>query len=90
MLKQSADLADAACRGRRDRAVVYTARNASHLGTPPDSSVPVIMMNKVAQSYKPPLMRSGRYPGLSAIVDSDGSVLKTMDGNEGIGIADIS
>jgi N-carbamoylputrescine amidase len=53
--------------------------------------VPVAMVNKVGRSYKPPPNEiRGRFPGLSAIVDSDGSVLQSMDDKEGIGIADIT
>jgi N-carbamoylputrescine amidase len=53
--------------------------------------VPVAMVNKVGRSYKPPPNEiKGRFPGLSAIVDSDGSVLQSMDDKEGIGIADIT
>jgi N-carbamoylputrescine amidase len=53
--------------------------------------VPVAMVNKVGQSYKPPPNEiKGRFPGLSAIVDSDGSVLQSMDDKEGIGIADVT
>ena len=52
--------------------------------------VPVAMVNKVGRSYKPPPNEiRGRYPGLSAIVDSDGTVLQSMDSNEGVGIADV-
>jgi N-carbamoylputrescine amidase len=52
--------------------------------------VPVAMVNKVGRSYKPPPFEiKGRFPGRSAIVDSDGSVLQSMDDKEGIGIADI-
>jgi N-carbamoylputrescine amidase len=52
--------------------------------------VPVAMVNKVGRSYKPPPNEiRGRYPGLSAIVDSDGTVLQSMDGKEGVGIADV-
>src|SRR5262249_11114688 len=48
------------------------------------------MVNKVGRSYKaPPNEIRGRYPGLSAIVDSDGTVLESMDDNEGVGIADV-
>src|SRR5499433_1246125 len=51
--------------------------------------VPVAMVNKVGRSYKPPPNEiKGRYPGLSAIVDSDGNVLQLMDDSEGIGIAE--
>jgi N-carbamoylputrescine amidase len=53
--------------------------------------VPVAMVNKVGRSYKPPPNEiKGRFPGLSAIVDSDGSVLHSMGDTEGIGIADIA
>jgi N-carbamoylputrescine amidase len=52
--------------------------------------VPVAMVNKVGRSYKPPPNEiRGRYPGLSAIVDSDGAILQSMDGKEGVGIADV-
>ena len=48
------------------------------------------MVNKVGRSYKPPPNEiKGRYPGLSAMVDSDGKVLQLMDGSEGIGIAEV-
>src|SRR5262249_10637682 len=71
------------------------------LGAPPGThlaswyvrklGVPVAMVNKVGRSYKPPPNEiDGVYPGLSAIVDSDGTVLQSMDGQEGIGIATIS
>ena len=53
--------------------------------------IPTILANKVGRSYKPPPNEiKGRYPGLSAIVDSDGPVLQTMDVREGIGIADVT
>jgi N-carbamoylputrescine amidase len=53
--------------------------------------VPVAMVNKVGRSYKPPPNEiKGRYPGRSAVVDSDASVLQSMDENEGIGIAEIT
>jgi len=53
--------------------------------------VPVAMVNKVGRSHKPPPNEiNGRFPGLSAIVDSDGSVLQSMDDQEGIGIADVT
>jgi N-carbamoylputrescine amidase len=53
--------------------------------------VPVALVNKVGRSYKPPPNEiNGRFPGLSAIVDSDGSVLQSMDDQEGIGIAAVS
>jgi len=52
--------------------------------------VPVVMVNKVGRSYRPPPNEiKGRYPGLSAMVDSDGKVLQLMDGSEGIGIAEV-
>src|SRR5215813_8973936 len=52
--------------------------------------VPVVMVNKVGRSYKPPPNEiNGVFPGRSAIVDSDGTVLESMDDKEGIGIADI-
>jgi len=52
--------------------------------------VPVAMVNKVGRSYKPPPNEiNGVFPGRSAIVDSDGTVLQSMDDKEGIGIADI-
>jgi predicted amidohydrolase len=53
--------------------------------------VPVAMVNKVGRSYKPPPNEiDGVFPGRSAIVDSDGSVLESMDDKVGIGIADIT
>jgi len=53
--------------------------------------VPVAMVNKVGRSYKPPPNEiNGVFPGASAIVDSDGVVLQSMDDNEGIGIARIA
>ena len=53
--------------------------------------VPVAMVNKVGRSYKPPPNEiNGVFPGRSAIVDSDGTVLQSMDDKEGIGIADIT
>ena len=53
--------------------------------------VPVAMVNKVGRSYKPPPNEiNGVFPGRSAIVDSDGAVLQSMDDKEGIGLADIS
>jgi predicted amidohydrolase len=49
------------------------------------------MVNKVGRSYKaPPNEINGFFPGLSAIVDSDGAVLQSMDDKEGIGIADVT
>src|SRR5215467_1261852 len=59
--------------------------NAKKLG------VPVAMVNKVGRSYKPPPNEiNGVFPGRSAIVDSDGTVLQSMDDKEGIGIANIT
>ena len=53
--------------------------------------IPVAMVNKVGRSYKPPPNEiKGFYPGLSAIVDSDGTVRQSMDNKEGIGIADVT
>jgi N-carbamoylputrescine amidase len=53
--------------------------------------VPVAMVNKVGRSYKPPPNEiKGFFPGVSAIVDSDGTVRQSMDDREGIGIADVS
>ena len=49
------------------------------------------MVNKVGRSYKPPPNEiNGVFPGRSAIVDSDGTVLQSMDDKEGIGIANIN
>src|SRR5215510_13794583 len=53
--------------------------------------VPVAMVNKVGPSYKPPPNEiNGVFPGLSAIVDSDATVLRSMDDKEGIGVATIT
>jgi len=53
--------------------------------------VPVAMVNKVGRSYKPPPDEiDGVFPGRSAIVDSDASVLQSMDDTEGIGVADVT
>jgi len=53
--------------------------------------VPVAMVNKVGRSYKPPPNEiNGVFPGKSAIVDSDGTILRSMDDKEGIGIANIT
>jgi len=53
--------------------------------------VPVAMVNKVGRSYKPPPNEiNGVFPGRSAIVDADGTVLQSMDGKEGIGIANVT
>jgi N-carbamoylputrescine amidase len=53
--------------------------------------VPVAMVNKVGRSYKPPPNEiNGVFPGRSAIVESDGTVLQSMNDKEGIGVADIT
>jgi len=53
--------------------------------------VPVAMVNKVGRSYKPPPNEiNGVFPGRSAIVDSDGAVLQSMDDKAGVGLATIS
>lgn len=53
--------------------------------------VPVAMVNKVGRSYKPPPNEiNGIFPGRSAIVDSDGNTLQSMDDQEGIGIANVT
>jgi N-carbamoylputrescine amidase len=53
--------------------------------------VPVAMVNKVGRSYKPPPNEiNGVFPGRSAIVDADGSVLQLMDNKEGIGVASVT
>ncbi|MBV8807688.1 MAG: carbon-nitrogen hydrolase family protein [Acidobacteriaceae bacterium] len=53
--------------------------------------VPVVMVNKVGRSYKPPPNEiNGIFPGRSAIVDSDGTILQSMANQEGIGIANIT
>ena len=53
--------------------------------------VPVLMVNKVGPSYKPPPNEiNGVFPGRSAIVDSDQTVLQSMDDKEGVGIANIT
>jgi len=49
------------------------------------------MVNKVGRSYKPPPNEiNGVFPGRSAIVDSTGAVLQSMDDKEGIGVATIA
>ena len=54
-------------------------------------AIPVAMVNKVGRSYKPPPNEiDGVFRGESAIVDSDASVLQSMDDKEGIGIATIT
>ena len=53
--------------------------------------VPVALVNKVGRSYKPPPNEiNGVFRGESAIVDSDASVLQSMDDREGVGIATIT
>jgi N-carbamoylputrescine amidase len=53
--------------------------------------IPVVLVNKVGRSDKPPPNETKSfYPGLSAIVDSDGTVRQSMDNREGIGIADVT
>ena len=53
--------------------------------------IPVALVNKVGRSDKPPPNEiKSFYPGLSAIVDSDGAVRQSMDNKEGIGIADVT
>ena len=53
--------------------------------------IPVAMVNKVGRSYKPPPNEiNGVFPGRSAIVDSDGTILQSMDDKVGIGIAKIT
>jgi hypothetical protein len=49
------------------------------------------MVNKVGRSYKPPPNEiNGVFPGLSTIVDSDGTVLTSMNDREGVGVATIA
>src|SRR5262249_10181103 len=49
--------------------------------------IPAVMVNKVGRSYKPPPNEiKGFFPGLSAIVDSDGTVRQSMDNKERIRI----
>ena len=75
--------------------------NSGGLASPPGSriaswyakklGVPVAMVNKVGRSYKPPPNEiNGVFPGRSAIVDSDGTILQSMDDQQGIGIASIT
>jgi N-carbamoylputrescine amidase len=75
--------------------------NSGGLASPPGSriaswyakklGVPVAMVNKVGRSYKPlPNEINGVFPGRSAIVDSDGTILQSMDDQQGIGIASIT
>jgi N-carbamoylputrescine amidase len=53
--------------------------------------IPVAMVNKVGRSYKPPPNEiKGFFPGLSAIVDSDGTVRQSLDNQEGIAIAEVT
>jgi N-carbamoylputrescine amidase len=76
-------------------------RNGGGLPSPPGTriaswyakklGVPVAMVNKVGRSYKPPPNEiNGFFPGKSAILDSDNSVLQSMDDKEGLGIADVT
>ena len=52
--------------------------------------IPVAMVNKVGRSYKPPPNEiSGFFPGLSAIVDSEGTVKRSMDDKEGVSVSPI-
>ena len=93
MLKQSADfvLMPHAAADMTEGGGLPTAPG-THLATwyARKLGVPVAMVNKVGRSYKPPPNEiRGRYPGLSAIVDSDGAVLQSMDGREGVGIAEV-
>ena len=49
------------------------------------------MVKKDSRSNNPPPNENtGVFPGRSAIVDSDGTVLQSMDDQEGIGIANIT
>jgi len=53
--------------------------------------IPVALVNKVGRSDRPPPNEiKSFYPGLSAIVDSDGTVKQSMDSQEDIGIADVT
>jgi N-carbamoylputrescine amidase len=53
--------------------------------------IPVALVNKVGRSYKPPPDEiNGVFRGESAIVDSDATVLQSMDDREGVGIATIA
>jgi N-carbamoylputrescine amidase len=94
MVQQSADLV----------LMPHASPNMSESGglpTPPGThlalwyaknlGIPAVMVNKVGRSYKPPPNEiKGFFPGLSAIVDSDGTVRQSMDDKEGIGIADVT
>ena len=56
--------------------------------------VPVAFVNKVGPwttrtLNPPPAQTRGFFPGLSTIVDSDGAVLVSMDGDPGVGVADL-
>jgi hypothetical protein len=51
----------------------------------------VAMVNKVGRSYKPPPNGiNGVFPGQSAILDSDGTILQSMGDQEDIGVANIA
>jgi len=52
--------------------------------------IPVAMVNKVGSaSPPPPHDMDAFFPGLSAIVDSDGTVRSSMDDKEGVAVADV-
>src|SRR5215467_12565068 len=94
LIKQSADLV----------LMPYAAPDMSETGglpQPPGTrlatwyakkvGIPVALVNKVGRSDKPPPNEiKSFYPGLSAIVDSDGTVKQSMDNKEGVGIADVA
>jgi len=53
--------------------------------------IPVAMVNKVGPANPPPSNASNAFfPGLSAIVDSDGTVKRSMDDKEGVAIAEVT
>ena len=53
--------------------------------------IPVAMVNKVGPANTPPPNASNAFfPGLSAIVDSDGTVKSSMDDKEGLAVADVN
>jgi N-carbamoylputrescine amidase len=57
--------------------------------------VPVAFVNKVGdwttrRLNPPPAQTRGFFPGLSTIVDADADVLVLMEGEEGIGVADVT
>ena len=52
--------------------------------------IPAAIVNKVGRSYKPPPNEiNAFFPGLSAIVDSDGTVRRSLDDKEGVAVADV-